>query len=152
MGETTEKVTTRKVAINACHGGFRLSDAAFIEFMRRKGITVYADPQPLGSNFWKTPLSEQPEILRTEWYRVPAERKDEYHAAGKAAGQVYQHDWLGSDKRDDPDLIAVLEQFGDDARTKVSAPDIVEIPADVEWQIDEYDGLEWVAEKHRTWC
>ena len=28
---------------------------------------------------------------------------------------------------------------------------IVEIPADVEWQIQEYDGMEWVAEKHRTW-
>ena len=28
---------------------------------------------------------------------------------------------------------------------------IVEIPANVEWQIDEYDGAEWVSEKHRTW-
>lgn len=28
---------------------------------------------------------------------------------------------------------------------------IVEIPDDVEWEICEYDGLEWVAEKHRKW-
>jgi hypothetical protein len=28
---------------------------------------------------------------------------------------------------------------------------IVEVPADVDWYIEEYDGLEWVAEKHRTW-
>jgi hypothetical protein len=28
---------------------------------------------------------------------------------------------------------------------------IVEVPPDVEWQIEEYDGNEWVAEKHRTW-
>lgn len=27
-----------------------------------------------------------------------------------------------------------------------------DIPDDVEWEIEEYDGLEWVSEKHRTWC
>lgn len=53
--------------------------------------------------------------------------------------------------RDDPDLIAVVEIMrekanGDHARLK-----IVEIPHDVEWIIEEYDGREWVAEKHRTW-
>ena len=28
---------------------------------------------------------------------------------------------------------------------------IIEIPDDVDWIIEEYDGNEWVAEKHRTW-
>lgn len=28
---------------------------------------------------------------------------------------------------------------------------IVEIPDDVEWVIQEQDGIEWVAEKHRIW-
>jgi hypothetical protein len=28
---------------------------------------------------------------------------------------------------------------------------VVEIPDDVVWTIMEYDGLEWVAEVHRTW-
>ena len=28
---------------------------------------------------------------------------------------------------------------------------IVEIPDDVKWQIEEYDGSEWIAEVHRTW-
>jgi hypothetical protein len=28
---------------------------------------------------------------------------------------------------------------------------VIEIPDGVEWQIDEYDGTEWIAEKHRTW-
>ena len=28
---------------------------------------------------------------------------------------------------------------------------MVEIPDDVEWEIADYDGKEWVAEKHRTW-
>jgi hypothetical protein len=28
---------------------------------------------------------------------------------------------------------------------------VIEIPEDVDWYIEEYDGNEWVAEKHRTW-
>lgn len=28
---------------------------------------------------------------------------------------------------------------------------VVEIPDDVDWQIEEYDGNEWVSEVHRTW-
>jgi hypothetical protein len=28
---------------------------------------------------------------------------------------------------------------------------IVEIPGDIEWLVQEYDGAEWIAEKHRTW-
>ena len=28
---------------------------------------------------------------------------------------------------------------------------VVEVPEDVDWEIAEYDGVEWVAEKHRTW-
>ena len=28
---------------------------------------------------------------------------------------------------------------------------VVEIPDGIEWQIEEYDGKEWVAETHRTW-
>jgi hypothetical protein len=28
---------------------------------------------------------------------------------------------------------------------------IVEVPEDVDWEIADYDGVEWVAEKHRTW-
>ncbi len=28
---------------------------------------------------------------------------------------------------------------------------IVEIPDDVDWEVMEYDGMEHIAEKHRTW-
>jgi hypothetical protein len=28
---------------------------------------------------------------------------------------------------------------------------VVESPDDVEWEIEEYDGIEWIAEVHRTW-
>ncbi len=28
---------------------------------------------------------------------------------------------------------------------------VVEIPDDVDWEVENYDGIEWIAEKHRIW-
>jgi len=53
--------------------------------------------------------------------------------------------------RDDPVLVQVIEQLGDSAGDSYSSIKVVEIPDGVEWRISEYDGVEWVAEKHRTW-
>jgi hypothetical protein len=48
-------------------------------------------------------------------------------------------------------LIQVVEELGEKASGRFADLKVVEIPDDVEWQIDEYDGLEWVSERHRTW-
>jgi hypothetical protein len=53
--------------------------------------------------------------------------------------------------RDDYDLVAVVEGLGEKANDTYSALKVVEIPADVQWDIAEYDGLEHIAERHRTW-
>lgn len=57
----------------------------------------------------------------------------------------------GDIERNDPLLIEIIEKLGEDANGEYSKLKIVEIPDDVEWQIEEYDGWEHVAEKHRTW-
>jgi hypothetical protein len=53
--------------------------------------------------------------------------------------------------RDDAHLIAVVELMGSKACGGHAELKIVEIPDDVNWYIEEYDGREWVAERHRTW-
>lgn len=53
--------------------------------------------------------------------------------------------------RDDPILVEMVETMGDQVNGSCSDLRIVEIPDDVNWQVDEYDGHEWVAEVHRTW-
>lgn len=53
--------------------------------------------------------------------------------------------------RDDPALVQVVKELGKEADGCRSALVIVEIPDGVEWQIEEYDGYEHVAEKHRIW-
>lgn len=53
--------------------------------------------------------------------------------------------------RDDPTLIEIVETLGTEAEGKYANLKIVEVPDDVEWHIYEYDGLEHIAENHRTW-
>ena len=53
--------------------------------------------------------------------------------------------------RDDPLLIQIVEQLGTQSHGDFAELKIVEIPDDVNWFINEYDGREWVAERHRTW-
>lgn len=68
-----------------------------------------------------------------------------------------EHWYIHTDvARDDPDLIRIIRAVGLDKAcdseggfTKLK---IVEIPDDVlEWEIMDYDGIEWVAETHRRW-
>jgi hypothetical protein len=64
----------------------------------------------------------------------------------------WEEDWSYYDiERNDQYLVRVVEELGDDVNGRFSELKVVDIPDDVEWQIDEYDGLEWVAEKHRIW-
>jgi hypothetical protein len=53
--------------------------------------------------------------------------------------------------RDNPQLVQIVEQLGTRADTRYSGLKVVEVPDGVEWHIHEYDGMEHVAENHRTW-
>jgi hypothetical protein len=65
--------------------------------------------------------------------------------------------WLAEDLlgcspfRANLNLVEVVEKLGDEASDYDSGLKIVEIPDDVEYTIEDYDGAEWVAEVHRTW-
>ena len=51
--------------------------------------------------------------------------------------------------RDCPVLVEMVERG--DVEGTFSELKIVEIPDGVNWYIEEYDGMEHVAERHRTW-
>jgi len=55
--------------------------------------------------------------------------------------------------RSDPHLVQVVLEMGDMAGGRVAQLGIADVPDDVtDFIIQEYDGKEWVAEAHRTWC
>ena len=66
-------------------------------------------------------------------------------------------DGYGFKCRDEEDrtninLVECVEKLGEEANGAFAELKVVDIPDDVEWEIEEYDGMEWVFEKHRVWC
>jgi len=93
--------------------------------------------------------------LSDEDYSFVAKHKGWQHACDD-----YDHSyWIGGGDylyagdldRNDPVLIQCIETLGESVNGIHSDIKIVEIPSDVDWYIDNYDGVEWVAERHRTW-
>lgn len=84
--------------------------------------------------------------LAGHWGITPFLAKEMYDPANKSYFSPREVD------RDSPILISAIKAIGEKAAGSAYAElKIVTIPDDVVWQIEEYDGLEWVAEAHRTW-
>lgn len=141
-----------QIVINKCHGGFGISDKAVLRYMELAGRAVYPEATEsaiMGSTYWLVP--EGPERyddskMSVLWNTMTIEERRDANA--KWSEQVFRPRDI---ERDDPLLIQTIIELGEDAGNWACVPIVIEIPDDVEWEIEEYDGLEWVAEKHRTW-
>lgn len=115
---------SRKIVINQDFGGFSLSDRAIERYCELKGIRF-----------------EKMTDRDTPYY---------YHAG--SLGDDEQMIWENNFDRDDPALVQTVEELGEEAYGRYAILKIVEIPDDVEWVIQEYDGRETIHEKHRIWA
>lgn len=112
-----------KVVINKCHGGFGLSHEAVLAYAKAKGIKlVWRDE--LGFRHYCTDLERVDETYFSERHDIP---------------------------RDDPDLVAVVEKMGKKSFGGFAELGVIEIPDNISWEINEYDGFESVHESHRSW-
>lgn len=50
-----------------------------------------------------------------------------------------------------PELVQVVEELGEKANDSCSNLVVVEVPDDVNWVLEEYDGYETIEEVHRSW-
>jgi hypothetical protein len=53
--------------------------------------------------------------------------------------------------RDDPDLVYVVQQIPEDEGICGTDLHVIEIPDDVDWQIEDWDGCEHIVDKKRIW-
>jgi len=155
-----------KVVINACYGGFGLSARAIQRLAELQGRPCYFFKHDLSMNTY-TPLptleeASSDEVFCLFAYDIPNpnevfHKEVEWHEMSleerqASNDQQEQHTIQDRDiARNDPLLVQVVEELGEDANTRFSNLKVVEIPDDVAWEIDEYDGYEHVAETHRTW-
>lgn len=139
-----------KVVINNTHGGFRLSNQAIKRYAELKGLKVWAEQDEMFKNLthhWTVPPEERISFPENAvWAKLPNEERQALNQK-YSSQQIYEREI----ERNDPVLVQVVEELGDLCNTRVSSVKVVEIPDDVKWTIEEYDGLEWVAEVHRTW-
>lgn len=54
-------------------------------------------------------------------------------------------------ERTDPLLIQVVKELGEEANANYAKLAVIEIPDDVDWELFDYDGIEMVVDKNRTW-
>lgn len=136
-----------KIVINNCYGGFGLSETGMQAYAARKGLTLYLEKDMLFTRYWTVPPEQRvAQVSDEQWSKMT---DVERIARDKAYTSQTISDIDFS--RDDPDLVAVVEELGKQANDQFADLKVIEIPDDVEWQIQEYDGYEHVAEVHRTW-
>ena len=140
-----------KVVINRCHGGFGLSKKAVERYHEIKGRKLWVEQDSkyaaLGIvHYWLVPPGQRVENREHEWHNMTMDEKKDYNDLCSEQN-FYDRDL----DRSDSVLVQVVKELGADANGRHAELAIVDIPDDVQWQIEEYDGLEWVAEAHRTW-
>ena len=106
-----------KVVINACYGGFSLSDEATRAYLTRKGKQWREQTDP----------------------RYPSFGPSFYLLDGSEEGEHFSSRDIN---RSDPDLLAVVEEMGDAADGRCARLEVEELAAGTLYVIDEYDGLE----------
>ena len=115
---------TTRIALCVTYGGFSLSRAAFLR-LRELGCAVALAEPDVGEPWDKS----RPDALR---------RDDQ-------GGFCREID------RDDPLLLRVLDEMGQAAAGTCCKLGVARVPAGVDWELDEHDGHERVAQVHQTW-
>jgi hypothetical protein len=145
-----------KIVINDCFGGFGLSDAAYEQLIAwgvpvRKYNEQKKDPT---TNLYLPEPANDGEVIFDRELTPLGENvfNDLYHKyKPNAIGGRYWDSWT-RENRSHPLVVRVVEALGAAASGKHSCLKVVEIPDGVDYSVEEYDGQEHIAERHRTWA
>lgn len=147
----------KKVILNKCFGGFDVSPQGYQLYAIKKGY----------SHLYKYKIN-------FDFNRLPYKLSDKYYQRidlfddsvlanyftkdfGEVVINISKSDWdnyhlyLSEEHREDPILIEVVEELGEEASGKFGELVVVEIPDDLEYTIDNYDGIETLHEDVPVW-
>lgn len=120
-----------KIAVNKCYGGFSVSREV-VDILRSKGYKIIVNGEAYPDGSICTSQDDWGYHLDNEDFNIES---DNYRAY-----------------RNNKDLVEAIEKVGEQrASGKLADIKIIEIPNDIEWEIDEYDGIETIHEQHRSW-
>jgi len=149
-----------KIVKNSCFGGFGLSPLAVKRLAELQGKECYFFLVDLKTDEWKE-ISEEEAASSLLWNAfsvkkpesfLPEEKRDA-DGSCKTYNEAFEKIELTASPEDrtNPLLVQVVEELGVKASGISAKLKVVEIPDDIEWEIDDYDGMETIREKHRSW-
>lgn len=127
----------KKIILNKCFGGFDVSEKAYKLYAKKKGLDLfkykytienrkviykYGNEEDLFTVFFTKDFGDNVEISNEDC--------EKYCLS------------LRSEKREDETLIEVIEELGKEASGRFGELEVVEIPDDAFYVIEEYDGVE----------
>jgi hypothetical protein len=133
----------KKIAYNACYGGFSLSLEAQKMYAELKGVKLYFYEQTEFS--WKEGKDKyrKTKDLEKSSFSVDASIKDLGDEIEGIPKEYYAY-YARPEDRKDPDLIKVIETLGEKANGDCANLKIEILDDNVQWRIDKYDGMESV--------
>lgn len=138
----------KKVILNKSYGGFSLSSKAYINYANKLNKKLY---------IYKFNLDTQKYYLVN---KKNINNKDSMNLlflhycftnCGRVTQQLSNTIDLDNKYREDKTLIEVVEELGEEANTFASKLVVVEIPDDLDYMIDDYDGWETLHQKVQEW-
>lgn len=136
-----------KVILNKCYGGFDVSREAYELYAKKKGIEIFTyklecvNDKPIyrktdtGSSIFTITFTKD----FGDCIELSDDNSEKYYLE------------LRSSHREDPVLIEVVEELGKRANSPFSKLVVVDIPDGMEYEIDDYDGVETLHEKVKKW-
>ena len=140
-----------KIVTNRCYGGFSLSSEAEVELCRRAPDIM--ESMDSVEDYWGShdiPKSRpHPTIDGAVQYQTCGQwpMSGLFDTISMDGRILYCRDVA----RNHPELVKLVEDWGERANGSCARLKVTEVPDGVDWCIEEYDGQEWVAEKHSTW-
>lgn len=152
-----------QIVINNCYGGFSISNEAlhklvdlnakcitgisFTEFYKNTLSRKETEIKELEIKDWKL---KSEGVWHHEYLGIAITNKDLVDQNNILLSTIYYLN-RNEEFRTDPDLIKIIKLMGKNANGACADLKIIEIPNDIDWEIDEYDSIETIREKHRTW-
>ena len=143
-----------KLVINKCFGGFGLSHECVMRYGELAGKKMFA---------YINYRNEKGNIDFKKYIEYHGEEKNRMECVFYFTKKMTEKQLANSDKwgkfyfsdrnvgRHDPFLVQAVKELGEKANGGFADLKVIEIPDGVEYEIDEYDGIETVHEKHESW-
>ena len=130
-----------KIILNKCFGGFDVSNEAYNLYAKKKNLNLYFySSEYIDHQFIYKKVNDTNNYLFKSFFIKDIGNNVSISNEDYKKYCLY----LDSEYRQDTTLIEVIEELGEKASGRFGALEVVEIPDNYYYKIDEYDGLETI--------